>query len=68
MIWEDPIVAEVRRTRELLAAKFGFDLHAMFSDLRSRQSSVGRRLVSPHRGLSEHLAVAPLSSKSVPDQ
>lgn len=45
MPWEDPIVADVRRTREELSAKFNFDLHAIFADLRARQSSVGDRLV-----------------------
>ncbi len=42
---EDPIVADVRRTRESLAARFDFDLHAIVADLRARQSSAGDRLV-----------------------
>ena len=45
MAWEDPIVAEVRRTREKLAEEFDFDVHAIFADLRARQSAVGDRLV-----------------------
>ena len=45
MPWEDPIVAEVRRTRDELAARFDYDLHAIFADLRARQSSAGDRLV-----------------------
>ena len=45
-MWEDPIVSEVRRTREELAARFGFDVKAIFDDLRSRQSTLGNRLVS----------------------
>ncbi len=36
-MWEDPIVAEVHRTREMLAAKFGFDVTAFFADLRKRR-------------------------------
>ena len=47
MNWEDPIVADVRRTREELSAKFDFDLPAIFADLRARQSSAGDRLVKP---------------------
>jgi len=43
MTWIDPIVAEVRQTREALAAKFNFDVDAIFADLRARQS--GKRLV-----------------------
>ncbi|REJ81240.1 MAG: hypothetical protein DWQ34_07930 [Planctomycetota bacterium] len=42
---EDPIVAEVRRTREELSAQFDFDVAAIFSDLRTRQISAGDRLV-----------------------
>jgi hypothetical protein len=45
-VWEDLIVSEVRRTREKLAAQFGFDVKAIFADLRSRQIALGRRLVS----------------------
>jgi hypothetical protein len=45
MNWEDPIVAEVRRIREDLSAKFNFDLAAIFADIRARQVSAGDRLV-----------------------
>ena len=44
-MFEDPIVAEVRKTREMLASQFDFDLHAIFEDLRKRQSSLGERLL-----------------------
>jgi hypothetical protein len=44
-MWEDPIVAEVHRTREMLAAKYNFDIGAFFADLRTRQASLGNRLV-----------------------
>ena len=45
MAWEDPIVADVRRTREELSARFDFDLPAIFADIRARQSALGDRLV-----------------------
>lgn len=45
MTWEDPIVAEVRRVREMLSAQFNFDAAAIFADLRSRQEAAGDRLV-----------------------
>lgn len=45
-MWEDPIVAEVHRIREELAARFNHDIHAMFADMRKRQSALGSRLVS----------------------
>jgi hypothetical protein len=34
---EDQIVAEVRRVREELSARFNHDIHAIFADLRTRQ-------------------------------
>jgi len=45
-MWEDPIVSEVRRTREQLGARFDFDVKAIFDDLRNRQATLGSRLVS----------------------
>jgi hypothetical protein len=48
-MWEDPIVEEVRREREKLAAQFGFDVDAIFEDLRKRQKTLGGRLVGPKK-------------------
>jgi hypothetical protein len=48
-MWEDPIVADIHRTREMLAAEFGFDVRAIFGDLRKRQAALGGRLVSPKK-------------------
>jgi hypothetical protein len=42
---EDPIVAEVHRAREKLAAECNFDITAFFAGVRKRQSSLGGRLV-----------------------
>jgi len=42
---DDPIVTSVRRVREQLAAQFEYDVHAIFSDMRARESQVGDRLV-----------------------
>ena len=46
-MWEDPIVAEVHRAREMLAAKFNFDIDAIFADMQKRQAALGDRLVLP---------------------
>ena len=48
-MWEDPIVAEVHRTREKLAAEFNYDVKAIFADLRKRQVSLGARLIAPKK-------------------
>jgi hypothetical protein len=44
-MWEDPILAEVHRTRAKLAAEHNFDVKAIFADLQRRQESLGTRLV-----------------------
>ena len=44
-MWEDPIVEDVHRTRERLAAEYDFDIKAIFADLRNRQARLGPRLV-----------------------
>ena len=56
-MWEDPIVEEVHRTREKLAAEYDFDVKAMFADLRKRQASLGGRLV-PQKKRAEPTAEA----------
>ena len=44
-IWRDPIVAEVRKVKERLAAKFNHDIDAMFRDLREREKISGHNYV-----------------------
>jgi hypothetical protein len=56
-MWEDPIVEEVHRIREKLAAEHGFDVKAIFADLRKRQVSLGGRLV-PQKKRAEPAAEA----------
>ena len=56
-MWEDPIVEEVHRTREKLAAEYGFDIKAIFADLRKRQVALGGRLV-PQKKRAEPTAEA----------
>jgi hypothetical protein len=48
-MYDDPIVNEVRKTRERLAAKFDFDVGAIFKDLRKRQAKLGTKLVHRQR-------------------
>ncbi|MBC7798147.1 MAG: hypothetical protein H7Z37_14845 [Pyrinomonadaceae bacterium] len=42
----DPIVEEIHKIREEYAAKFGYDVDAMFEDLRRKQSNSNRKVVS----------------------
>ncbi len=41
----DPIVAEVRAVREAHAARFNYDLDAIFQDIRRQQEASGRTYV-----------------------
>lgn len=42
----DPIVDEVRKTRESHAAKFKYDLAAICADLKKKEKDAGHPLVS----------------------
>jgi hypothetical protein len=56
-MWEDPIVEEVHRTREKLAAEYDFNVKTMFAALRKREASLGGRLV-PQKKRAEPAAAA----------
>ncbi len=43
---DDPIVAEVRKARQEIAAKFDNDLSAILEDARKREHLSGHKLVS----------------------
>jgi len=43
---DDPIVAEVRKVREAHAAKFNYDLDAIFQDIKAKERASGRRYVT----------------------
>lgn len=58
-MYEDPIVDEVRKTRERLAEKHNFDVGAIFEDLRKRQGTLGKRLVRRERKQIAEQAAAP---------
>jgi len=44
-MWDDPIVAEVRRIRDEHAAKFRYDLEAIYRDLKEKERTSGRTYV-----------------------
>ena len=46
MTWSDPIVDEVRRAREAYAARFDYDLRAIYRDLKKQERLSGRKVVS----------------------
>ena len=45
-MWKDPIVEEVRRIRQEHAAKFNYDLDAIFDDFKAQERRSGRKVVS----------------------
>lgn len=56
---EDPIVAEVRKAKEQLAAKFGYDVTAMLLDAQRREKKHGNRLVDLSKPRSKPAARKP---------
>lgn len=45
-MWQDPIVGEVRKVREAHAARYNFDLRAIYLELRRAEQKSRRRKVS----------------------
>lgn len=45
-MWKDPIVAETRELREQYAARFDYDMDAIFEDIQQRQTGREKQLVS----------------------
>lgn len=45
-MWKDPIVEEVRKVRQEHAARFGYDLKAIYDDLKAKEKLGSRKVVS----------------------
>ena len=45
-MWNDPIVEEVRNTRNEHAKKFNYDLNAIAADLKKQQKASKRKFVT----------------------
>jgi hypothetical protein len=54
-MYKDPIVAEVRRVREAHAARFEYDLKAIYQDLKERERK-------------DQLATVSLPAKRIPEE
>ena len=68
----DPIVDEVRRVRDAHAARFNYDLDAIFRDIKEQEKKSGRTFVSfnrdsvePNKAL-QTTGPAPAVSESIP--
>ncbi len=68
-MWKDPIVEEVRRVRDAHAARFNYDLRAIYEDFKALERASGRQYVrlapkrragAAHPGRVEH-SHAPVS-------
>ena len=55
-MWRDPIVEEVRATRDAYAKRFNYDIDAMCRDLRDQEARSDRRLVEPSPRRAEIMA------------
>ena len=45
-MWTDPIVEEIRREREAYAAKFNFDLEAIYQDIKRQEQESGHEIMT----------------------
>lgn len=45
-MWKDGIVEEVRKTRDEYAAKFDYDLEAIYKDIKKQEKKSRRKIVS----------------------
>ncbi len=45
-MWKDEIVEEVRKARDEYAAKFNYDLDAIYKDIKKQEKKSRRKLVS----------------------
>jgi len=45
-MWKDHIVEEVRKARQEHAARFNYDLRAIYNDLKTTEKLGGRKVVS----------------------
>ena len=64
-MWQDPIVEEVRKARQDHAKKFGYNLKAIYDDLKATEKFGGREVVSlPSKRLKKDKA--DLTTLSVP--
>ncbi len=69
----DPIVDEVRRIRDAHAARFNYDLYAIFLDIKKREKERGLKFVNgvayqpmPNKTLQPTGAAIPVSQNSKP--
>lgn len=45
-MWKDEIVEEVRRVRDEYAAKFDYDLDAIYQDIKIQEEQTKRKVIS----------------------
>ncbi len=45
-MWKDEIVEEVRKVRDEYAAKFNYDLDAIYKDIKEEEKKTRRKIVS----------------------
>jgi hypothetical protein len=75
MSWSDPIVDDVRRVRDAYAARFNYDLRAIYRDLKEQEKRSGRKFVSfvedsaaQQKQTQQRTGPAPPLSHNIPSQ
>ena len=62
-MFKDPIVAEVRRVRETIAAEYDNDIHKLFAHWREREGAHQDRVVKNARNTTQTAAADAASQK-----
>ena len=63
----DPIVDEVRSIRDAHAARFNYDLDAIFRDIKEREKASGHHFVAGVARLSTAITPAPAGAAPAPE-
>lgn len=64
-MWQDPIIEEIHKTREALAAKFQYDVQALGKFFPAQQQAEHRAVVTR---APKHISEAAYSTTPTPDQ
>ena len=54
----DEVIVETRRTKELLARKFDFDIDRIIDDAKIKQAENGRKIIAPPQTRSIYFPIA----------
>jgi len=64
-MWNDEVLAEIRKIRDEQAKSFNYDLAAICADLRKQQATSGRKIISLPL---KKVVIAKLADAGIPEE